>query len=241
MSKQMSSFVVPIELFRGLFSAIKDLAENASLSFLEGQLNIKAMDAANVCFLLGTLQKEMFASYEAEREFHFGLNVGLMCTALQCMRQRGGQLRIAADEHELVLTSEDGSARFKINSHEAEGTDIVIPDDLVYTHTMTLSSRALKDATGDVLGLGDEALLSTTGGFQIATYPLETLKRHWPVETKSQAPLQLRVGAKYFHSMCKHSALSETVVLEMDADLPVRLLYRFGDGSQLEFYLAPLV
>jgi proliferating cell nuclear antigen PCNA len=237
----MAKFLVSMELFRGLFLAIKDLAENASLEFSEDRFSIKAMDSAHVCFLVATLQKDMFSAYETKEEFHFGLNVSLMCTALQCMRQKGGSLQVVADEHELVLTSEDGGARFRLNSYADEGSDIIIPDDLAYTHTVELSSRAMKDATSDVLGLSDETQLTASDGFQIATHPEETLQRRWSVPTKSTDAMQLRVGAKYFHSMCKHSALSETVILEMDASLPVRLLYQFGVGSQLEFYLAPLV
>jgi len=40
--------------------------------------------------------------------------------------------------------------------------------------------------------------------------------------------------------MCKHSGLAPTVTLELDPELPVRLVYAFGPGSQLEFYLAPM-
>ena len=237
----MSLFSVDIELLRSIFAAIKDLAQNASLGFLPDALSIKAMDAANICFLVATLQRDRFASYATDEPFHFSLNVGLMCTALQCMRQKKGLLFVLATEHELVLTSADGCARFKVGSYADPGSDIVIPDGLVYEHSLALPSRELKEATGDVLGLCDEALLRASAGcFELATHPNDTLHRSWPVPSKSTATVELRLGTQYFHSMCKHSGLAPTVTLELDPELPVRLVYAFGPGSQLEFYLAPM-
>ena len=237
----MSLFSIDIELLRSIFAAIKDLAQNASLGFLPDALTIKAMDAANICFIVATLQRERFASYAAKEAFNFSLNVGLMCTAMQCMRQKKGLLFVMATDHELVLTSADGCARFKVGSYAESASDIVIPEDLLYEHSLLLPSRDLKEATADVLGLCDEALLRASAAcFELATHPADTLHRHWPVHSSGTSVVELRLGTQYLHSMCKHSSLSATVTLELDAQLPVRLVYAFGVGSRLEFYLAPL-
>ncbi len=242
-------------LFRAAMEALKDFLPTATLRVTRAGLRVNGLDASHIGFVDYFLAAaDMSASKIPTHETTIGLNIALFCRVLSNVGSGDVlTIRLAEGGVKLVVdyTNERASKRghYELMTLEISEDALAIPElvhdaDVILKTADMLSTIREVSAFGDVLELclnEDGFDISAVGDAGVAKQTLENTEDR-EMALRSGDVVSAKYAAKFMQGLIKGGApLSSTMRLEFDAVRPMRVSFKFGQGSHFVGYLAPRV
>jgi len=227
-------------------SIISDLVTEGTFKVTPDNIELVAMDPANVAMVVFRLMGSTFTEYDVKKAEILGVNLNNLKQVLK-RAKANDQVSLEVEENKLKITLKGSSVRtFHLPLINVEEREQKIPD-LKFGATVNTNSSVLNEAIEDADIVGESVtfmadakrfVVSASGDLNKANIDIdadEHTKIHASEKVKSKYSIE------YLKKMIQGSKLSETVTIEFSKDYPLRLEYKEKDKVQLMFILAPRV
>ena len=235
------------DLLRDSIGAVSNLINEGVFKLDKDGIELKSMDSANVAMVDLKLLASAFRSFEVKNEVKFGVNIIDFASVLKrakpiesiSLELKGNSLGIEFSGDvkrvfnmpllDLNLGGKSPSLNFPV-SIELK-TSIIedgINDAEIISDAITLEADP------------DSFIMKTEGENRKAELKLE--KGHNAlIDLKAKDHIKSTFPLDYLKKMIKGSKISDTVILQLGNDYPLRLDFKIVDKLQLGFVLAPRI
>lgn len=231
-------------------SIISELVNETRIKITKNQINLIAMDPANVAMIIFRLFSSAFAEYSVKEDLEIAINLNNFKMILRRAKPTD-MLTLEFDEtkNKLKITLKGNTTRtFYMPVIELEDRAQKVPE-LNFPVKITTQSDILNEAIEDVDIISDSVVLHVSDGkFSVKAQgdlSQANIEIHESESTKIDCDKKVNASAKYsieyLKKMIKGSKLSSTVVLSFNTDYPIKLEYKTVDKLDMAFILAPRV
>lgn len=238
---------------RQVVESIKDLISETNMEWDESGIRIQGMDAAHIALSNIFLDSEDCEYYHVKEGITVGLNVLRMSKILAMANTEDScELFIKSDEDaalSILLESPDSSKKglFEIPLLEIEMEFMNIPE-TTYDHEVQLPAGEIPSAIREMSFLGDITTMTVENGkFHIdingdngkgvRTWSGDCLK----IRSSNKQQFSQPFPIKYLLLALKATATTQTLVLEMSDNWPLRISCMFGKKSSIINFVAPKI
>lgn len=226
-------------------SIISDLVTEGTFKVTPDNIELIAMDPANVAMIVFKLMGSTFTEYDVKKQEFLGINLNNFKQILR-RAKANDNITLEVDENTLKITLKGTSTRtFHMPLIDVEEKEQKVPD-LKFAATITADSVTLNDAIEDVDIVGESVnfmadskhfVISATGDLNKANIDIsdENTKITATEKVKSKYSIE------YLKKMIQGGKISDKVKIEFAKDYPLRLEYLEKNKVQLVFILAPRV
>jgi proliferating cell nuclear antigen len=236
--------------FKKLFKPLKDFVNEAQVSLSDEGIKICAMDSAHVALVDLNLTPSYFKNIESTQPIVIGVNFANFEKILKIV-DNGSSIEISAHAESDVLTiriskehSESIHAMKLINIEqdqlgipEPEKCDSFEMDSKEFANTCTklafISDIIDIHVNSEGIEFGYDSDISKGG------YAIDSSKESLTIH-RSEYIFQ-RYGKKYIEMLCKWQTFSKRVVVYINDNGPLCVLFCIGDDSYIRFFIAPKV
>jgi len=227
-------------------SIISDLVTEGTFKVTPDNIELIAMDPANVAMVVFRLMGSTFTEYDVKKPELLGIDLNNLKQVLRRAKPND-QITVEVEDNKLKITIKGGSLRtFHLPLIHVEEKEQKVPD-LKFTATIHTDSSVLNDAIEDADIVGESVTfiaepkrfaVSATGDLNKANIDIDADdKTKITVHDKAKS----KYSIEYLKKMIQGSKLSDKVKIEFSKDYPLRLEYLEQDKVQLVFILAPRV
>lgn len=227
-------------------SIISDLVTEGVFKVTPDNIELIAMDPANVAMVVFRLMGSTFTEYEVSKPELLGINLN---NFKQVLRRAGANdsITLEVEENKLKITLKGTSTRtFHLPLIDVEEKEQRMPE-LKFTATITTDSNILNEAIEDADIVGESVnfiaepkrlILSATGDLNKANIDIDAGEG-----TKITAidKVKSKYSIEYLKKMIQGSKLASKVKLQFARDYPLEIEYKETNKVQLLFVLAPRV
>jgi len=251
--KKTMSFSVTFEKasdFKKIIDGIKDLSNEFNIDISPQKMHIDFMDSSVVCMCDINLSSSFFKHFECKKNSQIGINPKQMCTLMKCMPDKD-EMSISYEENSDKLqlsSSKNGSKIFiKMNMLNIQTDTFSVPEYEIDSEFEMCSKHFKKMATdlssleSDIIDISvkkDEIQFFVNGSLGSATI---TKKSQEDMTIKHKNDVSIKFAMKYIVQFSKLFVLSDKVNIKMTRDNPLIIQYKLGEGSDMNFYLAPSI
>lgn len=232
--------------FKESIAILSDLVTETTITVTQENLEIIAMDPANVAMVIFKLSKNNFAEYEVKEEKEsISVNLTNLKQILRRLKTKD-ILTLEASENKLKITMKAKNTRtFNIPLIELENENQKIPD-LNFETTIQLPSATLNDSIDDVDIVGESVTfhsldntlnISSSGDLTNANVRLNPDDE---IDINSNSEQKSKYSTEYLKKMIQGSKITDKTNIKFSSNYPLRLEYH-AEGASLEFILAPRV
>ena len=232
---------VKSEYLKQLLEIIRNLTNEVKFSISDTALKIKAVDTAHVAMVDLTLKKDGFEEYKAD-DCELGIDLEKLNDVLKLA---GGSdiLSIEHDEDKNRLITKVGNITRRMSLLDASVlTDPKVPN-LNLPVKIKLKAGELLQGIRASEPIADHiSLIATADGFELASQgdtdsvslklPKDMLEKIECAET-----VKSLFALDYFSKMIKAVGPSESVLMNLGTDYPVKLEFSFADENGSAIYL----
>lgn len=241
-----------VKPFQRLVALLKDIVSEGVLQCHSDGLRLQAMDTSHVALCAFELFANAFTNYNCEQCLSLGTSFAVLHTILKTGKAED-TLTLQAhspDKLELSFTNEDSNrnATYSMHLMQLDIEDFAFPQ-LPYPTTIQMPSAQLHDIFKDLLIMGDAcAITSCPNWVQFVTAGdagnAKACLRNHPNATDSvhisaTQSITLTFALKYLLLFSKAYTIDERVVMHLEDDMPMKLVYRLGEYGAVCFHIAP--
>ena len=229
---------------------VSELVTETRLKISKTGITIISMDPANVAMVIYKLLSSSFSEFEIEEDIELGINLNNLKQILKRVDSSDiVTLETDSDASKLKITVKGKSVRrFAIPIIESEDREqkepsLDFPIEITMPATMLSSAIDDADVVSDAVSfIADKASFTIKAKGDLNDAEIENasgddLKITSSVEEKVTA----KYSIEYLKKMVSGSKISDTVVIQFNADYPVKLSFVTIDKVSLSFVLAPRV
>ncbi len=227
-------------------SIISELVTESIFKITPDNIELIAMDPANVAMVIFKLMGSTFTEYDVKKPESLGINLNNLKQVLR-RAKADDSVTLEVEENKLKITLKGNSIRtFHLPLIEVEEKEQNVPD-LKFTATITTDADILNEAIEDADIVGESVsfiaepkrfVVSATGDLNQANIDIKS-SDDTKITTDSKA--KSKYSIEYLKKMIQASKLSDKVKIEFAKDYPLKLDYTEKNKVQLAFILAPRV
>jgi len=235
-------------ILKQTMAVLSDFITEATFSVDKSGIKLIAMDPANICMVNLLILPSTFSEYSVEQKKEVTLNLSYLQQALNRARSSDA-VTLSLEQNKLKLTILGKSTkRFFIPLLEKEGKERSAPD-LEFSSKIEMDADEFRDYVDDASIVGD-AITFEVGEDKLNITAGETGSRvHIDVKKDSDAVVKFerKKGAKsifaadYLKKIANSAKLTDTVVLNLSNDYPIKLDFKALNKLQMQFILAPRI
>jgi len=197
--------------------------------------------------------------YRCDHNISLGINLTSLTKILKCANN-DDKLKIRADEGNLatatfIFESPDGTrtSQFTLKLMDINQQRLGIPQ-TDYKASVRLSSAEFQRISRDMGVIGEAVGVSVRkdevrftvsgdiGGGEICLKQGGSADGAGETVVECSEPVSSTFALKYFVFFSKATALSDTVIIQMNPDVPISIQYRMNDSAgYIRYYLAPKI
>lgn len=233
-------------LLKESFAIISELVTETRIQVTKEQLEVIAMDPANVAMVIFKMPASTFAEYVIEDEEILSINLNNLKQILR-RTKNSDVLTLEKQENKLKIVMKDKSTRtFYLPLLELEDRRQKVPS-LDFKAIVELKSTALTEAVDDVDVVSESVTFSTEDTkFKVSasgdlTKAEVEMHSGEDVQIKTSENHKSKYSTEYLKKMMAGSKLSDVVLVKFSNDYPLSLEYVEKDKVSLSFILAPRV
>ncbi|KAF9777548.1 proliferating cell nuclear antigen, N-terminal domain-containing protein [Thelephora terrestris] len=239
------------QTLKKLLEAIKELITDANFQCNEQGISLQAMDNSHVAHVFVQLEKAVFVNYRCDSPISIGVHLNSFAKILKCAKDDDVCiLNAAADDGMLHLTYKAKDAgrisKYRLKLIDMDTNTFDIPD-TYYDVRVKLPSEELLRIVRELSVLGesvrvdvskDDVKFTTEGASADGNILLKHTEDEGGVSIVTNQDITLNFSLKYLVNIAKSESLSPQVLMGMNANVPLLVLYRFGHG-RVQYYLTP--
>ncbi|MBN2052341.1 proliferating cell nuclear antigen (pcna) [Candidatus Woesearchaeota archaeon] len=227
-------------------SIISELVTEGIFKVTPDDIELIAMDPANVAMVVFRLMGSTFTEYDVKKPEFLGIT---LANFKQVLRRAGpnDSITLEIDENKLKITLKGTSIRtFHIPLIEVENKEQKVPE-LKFAATITTEANILNEAIEDADIVGESVsfiaepkrlIVSATGDMNKANIDIDAGEG---TKITATDKVKAKYSLEYLKKMIQGSKLSDKVKLQFSKDYPLELEYKETNKVQLMFILAPRV
>jgi len=227
-------------------SIISDLVTEGVFKITPDNIELIAMDPANVAMVVFRLMGSTFTEYDVNKPELLGINLN---NFKQVLRRAGANdsITLEVEDNKLKITLKGTSTRtFHLPLIDVEEKEQKMPE-LKFTATITMDSNILNEAIEDADIVGESVnfmaepkrfIVSATGDLNKANIEIDAGEG---TKITATDKVKSKYSIEYLKKMIQGSKLSNKVKLQFAKDYPLELEYKETNKVQLLFVLAPRV
>ncbi|MFA6088681.1 MAG: proliferating cell nuclear antigen (pcna) [Candidatus Woesearchaeota archaeon] len=229
---------------------ISELVNETRIKITKNQINLVAMDPANVAMVIFKLFSSAFVEYNVKEDLEIAVNLNNLKMILRRAKATDMlTLEFDATKNKLKITLKGTTTRtFYMPVIELEDRAQKIPE-LSFPVKITTTCDTLNEAIEDVDIVSDSVTLEAIDGKFVVRAQGDLSQANIEITesetTKIVSDGKTKVAAKYsieyLKKMMKGSKLASNVVISFNTDYPVKIEYKTVDKLDLAFILAPRV
>ena len=247
MAEKFKAVLTKPDVLKDSVNAISALINEGVFSLGKDGISMKSMDSANVAMVDMLLLSSAFKSYELAEETEIGLNISDLTNVL----------KRAKAEDEMTLELEDGKLTVSLSGKVRRAFNIPLLDirgesktpSLEFPVSIELKSGIIEDGIADAEIVSDAVVLEADPDNFIMKAEGDSRKSELKVDKDNESIVNLTAKdhvksifpLDYLKKMFKASKLTDTAVLQLGQDYPLRLDFKIQDQLQLGFILAPRI
>lgn len=227
-------------------SIISELVTEGTFKVTPDNIELIAMDPANVAMVVFRLMGSTFTEYDVKKPEFLGIDLNNLKQVLRRAKPND-QITVEVEDNKLKITIKGGSLRtFHLPLIHVEEKEQKVPE-LKFNATIETDASVLNDAIEDADIVGESVTfiaepkrfaVSATGDLNKANIDIDADEStKITVHDKAKS----KYSIEYLKKMIQGSKLSDKVKIEFSKDYPLRLEYLEQDKVQLVFILAPRV
>ncbi len=240
-----------VGLIQDSMKTISDLISEGLFQLTEEGVRLVAADPAMVALVDFNIEKDVFESFELEKDEKVGLNLENLYSILR--RANSGDtitFEVREDDSKFYITMEDSSTReFSLPILNLSEDDIPDTESLdQFKMTSNLETTVLESAIKDAMVVGDSVTVSSTGSNLRIESKGDQSNVNFNIEKGSEGVMDIEgseassmFSLDYLSSMVKAKKLSDNVELKLGNDFPMRLNFEVPEKARLSFVLAPRI
>ena len=235
------------DILKDSINAISALITEGKFVLKKDGIELQAMDSANVAMVDLKLLSSAFKEYSVSDEIELGVNIADLTSVLKRAKS-SDELTLSLEENQLmVYLSGKVKRSFNIPLLDIRG-ESKIPS-LEFPVSIELKTGVIDDGISDAEIVSDAVVFEADpDGFKMRAEG-DSRKTELKIENGNEELIKLEAKdhvksifpIDYLKKFSKASKLSDTVVLHLGTDYPMRLDYRKTDMIQLSFVLAPRI
>lgn len=240
-----------VSLLRDSIAAISELIDEAEFEIKDSGISIKASDRAVVSLVDFFLSRNVFESYNRDKDAKIGLNLS---TFLQILRRASPEdkVRFRLEGNKLIVTIKGEFTRMftipLIDVSREEAPDMNKLES-GFSSTIIVNSEILNSGLEDAELITDSVVLTARSDQFSVKAESDSSSTHLEILNDSKLlkveevsePVRARYSLDYLKKMLKARKLSENAKLFMSTDYPLKLQFEVPDKLRLSFILAPRV
>mgnify|MGYP001495881664 CR=1 FL=1 len=228
---------------------ISELVNEAQIKITPNNIELIAMDPANVAMVIFKLLSSSFIEYNVEKDIDIGVNLSNL---KQILRRAGpnDMLTLELGENKLKIQLKGASTRtFSLPIIELDEKEQKIPD-LKFGATVKAPSMLLNEtiADADVVGESvafiagkDKFIVLSEGDLSEANIEIKPGEDIKVTVSGDEKEIKSKYSVEYLKKMINGNKLAEEVSISFNKDYPLKLEYNAVDKLSLSFVLAPRV
>jgi len=227
-------------------SIISELVTEGTFKITPDNIELIAMDPANVAMVVFRLMGSTFTEYDVKKPELLGINLN---NFKQVLRRAGANdsITLEVEENKLKITLKGTSTRtFHLPLIDVEEKEHKMPE-LKFSVTITTDSNILNEAIEDADIVGESVnfiaepkrfVVSATGDLNKANIDIDAGEG---TKITATDKVKAKYSIEYLKKMIQGSKLSDKVKIQFAKDYPLELEYKETNKVQLLFVLAPRV
>jgi len=238
------------EYMKNMFTFFSTIVTEMNVSITPEGINICAMDMGHISLINSFIPKNLFSTYQCDRNYVVGINLNIMVRILNHLKIDDelififGKDDTISDGIELIFVNQkyDKFYEFKLINIDNEEYDVHEFDD---TAKISMSSKYFNDIIKDFQDIGEnlrikilkdkEKISLKTDGEMTS---LKMILNNDELQFENLKDICLDFNLKNISMFSKGYMLHNTIKIEIDNDVPVKMRYKIGDGY-IDYYLAP--
>ena len=227
-------------------SIISELVTEGVFKITPDNIELIAMDPANVAMVVFKLMGSTFSEYDVKKPEFLGINLNNLKQVLR-RAKANDTLTIEVEENKLKLTLKGTSKRtFHLPLIDVEEKEQKVPD-LKFAATITTDADILNEAIEDADIVGESVsfmadskqfVVNATGDLNKANIDINSGDG---TKITATGKAKSKYSIEYLKKMIQASKISSKVKIEFAKDYPLKLEYKTVDKVMLSFILAPRV
>jgi proliferating cell nuclear antigen len=227
-------------------SIISELVTEGTFKITPDNIELIAMDPANVAMVVFRLMGSTFTEYDVKEPELLGINLNNLKQVLRRAKSND-QISLEVEENKLKVTLKGTNVRtFHLPLIEVEEKEQKVPD-LKFTAVIETDSSVLNEAIEDADIVGESVsfiaepkrfVVSASGDLNKANIDIDSSDG---TKITVQDKAKSKYSIEYLKKMIQGSKLCDTVTIAFAKDYPLKLEYKEPDAVQLMFILAPRV
>ena len=229
---------------------ISELVSDVKIKLDSNNLEIIAMDPANVAMVVFKLLSSAFVEYEVENEESFSINLDILKQVLGRAKPSDNVVMEIDDSKNRLSVKliGDTNRNFNISLIDLQDKSQKVPD-LNFGANAELLSHFFNDAIEDVsiasdsialVADGDSFVVESSGNISDARFEIKKSEEN-NLNFDSEKITKAKYSAEYLRKIIKGSRLADSVSIKFGDDYPLQIDYKVTDKLQLTTILAPRV
>tara|TARA_Y100000310_G_scaffold222112_1_gene223768 strand:+ start:2019 stop:2765 length:747 start_codon:yes stop_codon:yes gene_type:complete len=228
---------------------LSELVNDVQMKINEDQIEIVAMDPANVAMIIFKMMSSAFVEYNIEGEKTISINLDNLKQVLRRSKSNDTVvLELDEDKNRLkVQFKGEGTRTFYLGLLDMDEKEQKIPD-LSFTAKVDMGALAFDEAVGDMdiisdsvsfTGEDNELRVQAVGNVNEGSVVIGN-DEETSIILDSES-VKSRYSVEYLKKIIKGGKLSDKINLQFSQDYPLKIEYRVKDILQFTTILAPRV
>ena len=235
-------------ILKQTMAVLSDFITEATFAVNKSGIKLIAMDPANICMVNLDILPSTFSEYSVEQNKEVTLNLSYLQQALNRARSSDA-VTLSLDQNKLKLTILGKSTkRFLIPLLEKEGKERTAPD-LEFSSNIEMDADEFRDYVDDASIVGDaitfevdEDKLNISAGETGSKVQIDVKKdSDAMIKFEQKEKVKSIFSVDYLKKIANSAKLTDTVVLHLSNDYPVKLDFKALNKLQMQFILAPRI
>jgi proliferating cell nuclear antigen len=235
------------EILKDSINAIANLLNEGLFKVNKSGIELKSMDAANVAMVDLKLLTSAFRNFDVDSDTDIGVNIADLTSVL----------KRAKPTESIGLELKGNSLHIEFSGGVNRAFNIPLLDiqqeskspSLNFPATIELKTSVLEDGISDAEIISDAIVLEADPDTFVMRAEGESRKAELKLEKGHDSMINLKAKdhvkstfpLDYLKKMVKAAKLSDSVILQLGNDYPLRMDFRVVDKVQLGFILAPRI
>jgi proliferating cell nuclear antigen len=228
---------------------ISELVNDVRFKIDSNQIELIAMDPANVAMIIFKLLCSAFSEYKVEKPVTLAVSLESLKAILKRVKPADVlSMELDSEKNRLKVTlKSDGTRTFNLALIDVEDKEQRIPD-LNFPIKVEMNSMALDDAVYDMDVVAESIALSAQKGKFVVEAESNMNDAHSEIveddQTKitgAKSEVRSKYSIEYLKKIIKGGKIAPRVVLQFNKDYPLRVDYLVKDKLSFSVILAPRV
>jgi proliferating cell nuclear antigen len=236
------------KLWRSIIETLSTTVDQANFVFTTKGMSVRAMDPIRVEMVDFELSKDAFEDYQCNSDMRLGINLDGMGKVMR-RAAAGDSLELVLDEkNNRLLTRFRGKSvrTFSLSLLDLGSEELPTPK-VEFKALAKLTAEAIGEAIKDAGVVSDQVKVTLKPDMLMMKASGDTGDALVEFRKGSEALLDLEVkeestaiyALNYLNDMMKAGSISETAILQISTNMPLRMDFLISSGGRITYFLAP--